>query len=210
MSGLSLLKKAVFTLLLLPAVIYLSRVGVADYLRLEPCAYLNAVINGQVRLDPVELDKSRVRLQLAQSWDGSNPEIVEYLGQTNVMLAQLSAFIPELQASYLRKAIADFELAIQLRPNSSYLWAGRMTAGSMLLDACARTGGDPALLRVELPKIVHAMHRAAVLGPWEPQVLTQIVRVGRVRYEQLSPQARAMVDEANARAGKLGLNISLN
>lgn len=205
MSG--LLKKIVVTLLLFPALIFLTKVGVADFLRLSPCAYIDSVMKGGVRLDPNELDKARERLLLARSWDSSNPIIPEYLGQTDFMLAQLSGFSPAMQVVFLRKAAANFQSAIALRPNSAHLWASRMTTGSWLLEIDAQLGLDEATVKRELAVIRTAMHRIAVLGPWEPAVLIQLARVGTLRYKALPPDERAIIDAAVLRMKQLNLKI---
>ena len=57
-----------------------------------------------------------------------------------------------------------------------------------------------------MSEIVIALRRATELGPWEPEVLEQVIRVGKLRYQALSPDVRLLVDSAIARANKLGLN----
>lgn len=205
MPKIGLLFKIVFTLLLLPALIYLARAGVADFLRLEPCAYLEAVQKGKERVVPAELLRSRERLLLARSWDASNPIIPEYLGQIAIIRAQLVTLSPSLQAIFFREAIAEFKAGIALRPNSAYLWADRMTAGSSLLEANAKAGRDAALVEGELAEISRALRHANELAPWEPKVLAQLVRVGTLRYMELAPDDRLLIDGARARVKKLGI-----
>lgn len=202
-----MLKKIVVTLLLLPALVYLTRVGVADFLRLEPCAYIEAVQKRTVRLDPAKLVRSRERLLLARSWDSGNPIIPEYLGQIAFMRAHLISLSPIVQAVFLHEAIVHFQNAIELRPDSAFLWADRMTAGSLLLENYARTGGDGDLVENELSAIRIAFRHAAELGPWEPQVLIQLVKVGTLRYMEFSPEERVLVDGAVAREKQLNLKI---
>lgn len=198
-----LLKKVVLTLLLLPAMIYMTRAGIADFLRLEPCTYLEAVQLGTVPLDPAGLASSRERLLLARSWDAGNPIIPEFLGQIALMRTQLAGFSPRLQMIFLNEAIDDFQTAIRLRPNSAYLWAARMSAGSMMIAANERLERNDALVEHELSAIKFALRRAGELGPWEPSVLQQMVRVGTLHYTELSPEERAIVDGAVARAKQL-------
>ena len=202
-----MLKKFVATLLLLPALIWLTRVGVADFLRLSPCAYVEAVQKGSERLVPADLVKARERLLLARSWDGSNPVIPEYLGQIAYMRAQLISLSPSVQAVFLREAIDDFQMAIAYRPNSAVLWADRMTAGSWLLEINSRLGLGDAIVKPELAAIGMALRRASVLGPWEPSVLLQLVKVGTLRYREFSAEDRVVIDVAVARAKQLGLRI---
>lgn len=202
-----MLKKIVITLLLLPALVYLTRVGVADFLRLEPCAYIEAVQTGAVRLDPAELVRSRERLLLASWWDSGNPIIPEYLGQIAFMRAQLISLSPTVQAVFLREAIVHFKKAIELRPDSAFLWADRMTSGSWLLEINSRLGRDGDLVESELSAIRMAFRHAAVLGLWEPQVLIQLVKVGTLRYMEFSPDERVLIDGAVGRAKQLNLKI---
>jgi len=197
--------KIMLTLLILSAMVYLTKVGVADFLRLGPCIYVDELGNGAVRLDPDGLDHSRKMLLLARSWDDSNPVIPEYLGQTDFMLAQLVSFSPAMQVNFLRNAIADFDSAIVFRPNSAYLWAARMTAESWLLQIKAQI--NEPIDKSELKYISMALRRAAVLDPWGPSVLQQIVNVGTLRYMEFPPQDRLIIDEAVMRAKQLGIKI---
>ena len=201
-----LLKKIVFTLLLLPALFYLTKVGVADFLRLAPCAYVEAVQKREVRLDPAELVRMRERLLTARAWDSGNPIVPEYLGQIALMRSQLVSFSPKLQLIFLREAVDEFQRAIALRPNSAYLWAARMTAGSGLLEANAQVKMDDALTKRELSAMSIAIHRASILGPWEPSVLQQVVSVGTLRYRAFSPEVQVIIDGAVVRAKQLKIN----
>ncbi|MDD4927916.1 MAG: hypothetical protein PHP85_01415 [Gallionella sp.] len=202
-----MLKKIVLTLLLLPALLYLGKVGIADFLRLEPCVYLDSLMKGQVAFDAEAFFKSRDRLLLARTWDADNPVMPEYLGQIAYIRAQLVLANPALQVKFLREAVEYFDAAIALRPNSCQLWGSRMVAGSFLLEAMAQVGRDDALFRQEFSAIKLALRRASVLGPWEPSVLQQIVRVGRSHYGEFSAEERAMIDVSVARAKQLGLRI---
>ena len=132
--------KIVLTFLLLSALFWLAKVGIADFLRLGPCRYIEDVQTGKERLVPAQLLLLREQLLTARSWDPSNPLIPEYLGQFEIIRAQLISSSPILQAKYFRVAIVDFEAAIAVRPNSAFLWADRMTAGSLLLEANEKAG----------------------------------------------------------------------
>lgn len=129
-----LLIKVVLTLLVLTSLYWLTRVGVADFIRLRPCAYIDGLGKGSAQMEPATLDQARALLLLARTWDPENPVVPEYLAQTDFILAQMLNFSPALQAVFLRKAIVNFDLAITLRPNSAYLWAARMTTGDWLLQ----------------------------------------------------------------------------
>jgi hypothetical protein len=207
MSKFSLIIKLLFTLLLVSGMVYLAKIGVADFLRLEPTAYVEDVQKGIERPGAARLLEARDRLLSARSWDMGNPLIPEYLGQIAIIRAQLISLSPMLQEKLFREAVEDFDAALLLRPNSAYLWADRMTAGSLLLEANEKTTADTKLVEQELPVISIAMRHATDLGPWEPKVLAQVVRVGRLRYESFSDETRALVVEAVVRADKLHLKI---
>jgi len=196
-----------FSLLLVAGMTYLVKVGVADFLRLRPCAYIDGVRNGTVQLDASELDKARAQLLLAQSWDSSNAVIPEYLGQTDFMLAKLLGFNPGLQSGFLRKAIANLDAAVTLRPYSAYLWAARMTMGSWLLEIDTNVRRDSPAYKKEVSVISIALQRSAVLDPWNPAILQQIIKVGKLRYSDFSVEIKTVVDESVIRANHLNVNI---
>lgn len=202
-----LLAKIAFTLLVVSAMVWLAKVGLADFLRLAPCVYIDALNKKTVALDPVELDKARERLKLAQSWDSGNPIMPEYLAQTDYMLAQLLAFSPSMQADFLQKAIVNMDSAVALRPYSAYLWAARMSAGNWLLEVKVKLNADASSRQAELSVVKAALRHADVLDPWNPLVLEQIVKVGMSRYAELSGEDRKTVDSAVMRAKQLNLKI---
>jgi hypothetical protein len=199
--------KVIFSLLFTVALVYLARVGVADFMRLAPCAYVEAVQKGEERPISVKLLEARDRLINARSWDLENPLIPEYLGQIAIIRGLLISLSPMLQEALFREAIEDFDAALALRPNSAYLWAERMTAGTLLLEANGKSVIDNKLVLHELPIIAVALRHATELGPWEPKILEQVVRVGRLRYESFSDETRALIVAAVVRADKLQLNI---
>lgn len=203
----SIFIKVLVTLLLVPAMFYLARIGIADFLVLSPRSYVDAVQNGRVRLDPAELFRAKEKLENARSWDAANPVVHEYLGQIAYMRASLFASSPKLQELFLKEAIVDFDRAIAARPNSAILWADRMTIGSRYIEVSAMLGSGDKVAIVELPIIAAALRRAALLGPWEPTVLRQLVQVGKSRYAQLSSEERVVVDGAVGRAKQLNLNF---
>jgi len=187
--------------------IYLTKVGVADFLRLAPCAYVEAVQKREIRLDPAELVRARERLIMARDWDSSNPDVPEFLGQIALMRSKLVDFSPRLQLIFLREAVQEFQYAVDLRPNSAYLWAARMTAGSWLLETNAKIDRDDGLVAHELSVMSQAMQRADLLAPWDASILQQMLRVGDLRYLEFSPEIRLIVDGAALRAKKLKLKI---
>lgn len=77
-------------------------------------------------------------------------------------------------------------------------------AGSWLLQINEKLGRD-AHKQAELAVIQKAIRRAAVLGPWEPQILKQLVKVGTQRYSEFTPDVQQVIDEARTRAKQLQL-----
>lgn len=207
MAKITLLLKILLTLVLVAGMFYLGRVGVADFIRLDPVAYVEDIGKGIERPSAVRLLEARDQLLSARSWDAANPLIPEYLGQIAIIRAQLISLSPMLQEKLFREAVEDFDAALALRPNSAYLWADRMTAGSLLLEANEKTTADGGLLARELPVIAIALRHATDLGPWEPKVLAQVIRVGRLRYEALPDETRVLIVAAVLRADKLHLSI---
>lgn len=203
----SLSIKLLLTMLVVSAMFYLGRIGIADFLLLAPRTYVESVQNGSVRLEPAELLRTRDRLLYAYSWDKSNPVIPEYLGHIAFIRASLFRNSPFLQSFFLKEAMADFDDAIAARPNSAILWADRMTIGSLYIEANSALGGSAAVSKTELAKIGMALRRAAVLAPWNVSVLNQLVKVGKLRYAQLTPDDRRIIDAATDRAKQLNLKV---
>ena len=158
-----------------------------------------------VQLDPVTLDQSRALLLLARTWDPGNPVVPEYLAQTDFILAQMLGFNPALQADFLRKAIVNLDLAITLRPNSAYLWAARMTTGDWLLQLNRKLALP--VDHEELARVEFALKRAAILDPWGPSVLRQVVTVGKLRLLDFQQESRLQVEEAITRAKQMRINM---
>lgn len=199
-------QRLLLTAILLPGLYFLFKVGVADFLRLAPCSYVESVQHGQ-KLYPVELVSARQQLLLAREWDPDNPIVPEFLAQIALIRARLVSFSPQLQIVFLNEAIAELRRAITLRPHLPHLWVARMTAGSWLIEANARGEVASDLVKSELLTMGEAMQRAFLLGPSEPAVLQQIAVVGRLHYAELSVADRAIVEQAVARAKLLNLKI---
>lgn len=188
----------------------LSRAGIADFLRLEPCAYLDRVQVSAKRPDPARLGAARDRLELARKFDPDNPIIHEYLGIVYFHRAGIVASDLPLRIGYLETARNYYETALALRPNSGYLWAGMIAIRGALLDSrlspsaqpaddAARTGMD------DLHGLGQALQHATRLAPWEAPVLNIVMKTGKLHYKVLGPAERSIVDAASRRAKELGL-----
>jgi len=175
----------------------LLRAGASDFLRLEPCTYLDDVQNAGKRPDPALLGAARKRLELARSLDPRNPVVHEYLALVDVHRARLVAGDAALSAGYLESAGTHYAAALALRPNSAYLWAGVAAVRGALLHGTAR---DEQGYRAAL---THAM----ALGPWEPGVLQTLVLSAKPHYAALSANQRALIDEAQRRLKRLTTDL---
>jgi len=182
----------------------LLRSGAADFLRLEPCAYLDSVQNAGKRPDPALLGRARERLELARSLDPGNPVVHEYLALVDVHRARLVAGDAALRGGYLESAETHYAAALALRPNSAYLWAGVAAVRSALLhDAGVQASRGSAITAGEARGYEAAASRAMILGPWEPGVLRTLALSASPHYAELSTNGRALIDEAQRRLKRL-------
>lgn len=201
------LMRSLLTVLLLAVAYFIGRVGLADFLRLEPTTYIDHVKEGKVRLSMEKLAQARTRLVLVERIDSSNPIIPEYLAQIAYFRAGYSGFDKELQRAYLREALEEYDSAIRLRPNSGYLWAGSMTVMHQLrsLDESADAQGLTVKLESDAQwhQMMVAMKHAIQLAPWERGVLAQVIMVGTKYYSVLSEEEMQLFDSAKRNAVSL-------
>lgn len=202
------LMRSLLTVLLLAVAYFIGRVGLADFLRLEPTTYIDHVKEGKVRLSMEKLAQARTRLILVGHIDSTNPIVPEYLAQIAYIRAGYSGFDKELQRGYLREALDEYDSAIRLRPNSGYLWAGSMTVMYQLRSL--ETAADaqeltvvPADSDTQWRQMMVAMKHAIQLAPWERGVLAQVIVVGTKYYSVLSDKERQLFDSAKRNAVSL-------
>lgn len=194
------IKKIMLVAALSVAMAYLGKVGIADFMRLEPCAYLDGVRASNTLPSPDRLEKARERLLLAQQIDSNNPIIPEYLGLVYYYRAQLSDFDAQLKRDFLESALSSYALAIKLRPNSGYLWSADMLLRQALMAATVPTQRD-------LESLFESMRHAARLAPWEPGVIQQVVLIGKMHVADLGQADRMVVDAAVERAKQLNIKV---
>ncbi len=149
-----------------------ERPALGDFMRLEPTTDIDAMKIGKIPFSFERLDRDDERLALAARIDPSNPEVPEYQAQIALIRARVARLDPLQSAGYLVLALKDYRHALTLRPNSGYLWAGRMTTAVALLQV--DPSADPAL-RTEA---LESLRRAVTLAPWEDTVLREVVAAG--------------------------------
>lgn len=168
----ALLFKSAVTLVLLFFLAWAERPALGDFLRLEPTADIDAMKAGNVPFSLDNLARDDERLALVARIDPTNPVVPEYQAQIALIQARVARLDPLQSAGYLALALDDYRHALALRPNSGYLWAGRMTAASALSQA--QDIPVPALRAEALQAMVHAV----TLAPWEDAVLREVVSTG--------------------------------
>jgi tetratricopeptide (TPR) repeat protein len=186
----------------------LSRTGIADFLRLEPCVYLDRVQASGKLPDPAKLGAARDRLVLAGKFDPDNPIIQEYLGIVYFREAVIAAADLPLRIGYLETARDYYKKALALRPNSGYLWAGMAAVSGALLESrplisLKLAAGADGATESDLRDLKQALAYATRLAPWEPAVLSNVVRIGKLHYSAFGPDVRRLVDDAERRVRSL-------
>jgi hypothetical protein len=194
--------RAALCTLVVVAGVELARVGVADFLRLAACAYIDEVQRTGRRPDPARLAVAHDRLALARRIDPGNPVLPEYLGVIAIHRARLVHDDPPLYRAYLERARTHYAEALALRPRSPYLRAGLMTVLAGLLDASESRAG--ARGESDDGGFAQTLVGAARLADWEAPVLAAVVRLGRQHDAVLSRDERDHVSAAEARLRRLG------
>lgn len=158
---------------------------------------------------------ARDRLVLAGKFDPDNPITQEYLGIVYFREAVIAAADLPRRISDLETARDYYKKALALRPNSGYLWAGMAAVSGALLEtrssksSNSAAGVDGAMAN-DLRDLKQALAYAARLAPWEPVVLSNVVKIGKMHYSALGPEERRLVDVAGRRASTMKLTIISN
>ncbi|OIQ89963.1 hypothetical protein GALL_281560 [mine drainage metagenome] len=173
-----------------------GRQALGNYLALAPRAYLaDAQLPGAKPAVP-DLDTAIAQLQRAGAVDPTDPDVAAGLGQARLLLAAQAVGAQRL--ALLDAALADYRRATALRPNSPYLWAA-------LMSALYTRGRLQPLDRAQAAELAQALRRAVRLGPWEPDVLLEVVSVGPAVYAKLDARSRAALQLAAQHALALQL-----
>ncbi|HWI14712.1 MAG TPA: hypothetical protein VNT02_10695 [Burkholderiales bacterium] len=177
----------------------LARAGIADFLRLEPCAYLDLVQASGRRPDPALLGKAKDRLELARRIDPDNPVVREYLAVVYVHRARLVAHDLPLHIGYLERAESDYRDALVLRPNSPYLWAGLVVVRGGLLAARMQRHDGAGEVAQQRADFQSALRRAISMSAYEPAALEAIVRTAAPLRDTLDEDVVRGVADVRAR-----------
>ncbi len=192
--------KIVITLGLLGFLWGAERQALGDFLRLEPTTDIDAYKLGRMDLPPERLEADEARLELTRRVDPDNPVVPEYLAQIALIRARRAFPDTPRQRHFLEVALTHYQRALELRPNSGYVWAGKMTTLYDLLQADNLLPEPRPAAEVQAlhQAILEALRRAFPLAPWEMSVLQQVVRVGQGLDHTLTPSDRALVHQAEA------------
>lgn len=161
--------------------------GVADVFRAR--AELIIDLHGDVIRTPPTKDRIARALEayaLANRLDGLRPDFIASLGDMHALsVAELPVWEPEAK-KHTRAALDYYREAISRRPSWPYTWA------------------NLAVVKFRLAELDHeffsALERAAVLGPWEPQIQKTVADLGLAAWEVLPEETRAQV-RANLERG---------
>lgn len=178
-------------------VLRLAGIGVADFLRLEPCLAIDAAQRTDGIADAVVLAAAHERLMLARRFDPWNPIVPEYLAILAVYRARMVHDDVVLYRSYLATARDRYSTALALRPRSAYLRSGMLIVLAGLLDARAAPGD------MLVAEFRDALAEAARQAGWEPAVLNAVARVGTQHAVLLDETARRHVVEIRHRLNRL-------
>ena len=189
-------RRLLLSALLLGFVWVAGRQALGNYLALAPRAYLADAQLPGAKPAAADLDTAIAQLQRAGAVDPSDPDVAAGLGQARLLLAAQAAGAQRL--GLIDAALADYRRATTLRPNSPYLWAALMSA------LYARSRLQP-LDHAQTAELAQALRRAVRLGPWEPDVLLEVVNVGPAVYAGLDARARVALQLAAQHALALQL-----
>ena len=173
-----------------------GRQALGNYLALAPLAYLHDAQLPGAKPARADLDAALVQLRRAGAVVPSDPDVAAGLGQARLLLAAHAAGAQRL--ALVDAALADYRRATVLRPNSPYLW-------SALMSALYARGRLQPLDHAQTAELAQALRRAVRLGPWEPDVLLEVVNVGPAVYAGLDARARAALQLAAQHALALQL-----
>lgn len=162
--------------------------GWADLLRYEARGTLDAWTTGGLPPAPAVRDLAQARLERALASDPRNPAIAEDLGRLHELRTLGAPGTDPAAVAGLRASLGYFERSLARRPTSPYTWASIAFVKSRLglLDA----------------GFLEAIDRAALLGPWEPEVQMLLADIGFRYWDRLPAASRKTIHAAMHRGLK--------
>lgn len=193
-----LLPRLALTAALLTMAWFAGRQALGDLLVQGPRVDLMRMLSRPGPVDPAVLRRERDDLVAAARLDPSNPQAREFLGQIDALRAAQAGTDAARRRVLVDLALGDYAEALRLRPNSPYLWSARM----QLLEQAAMLR---PLSDAEVGAFRVAMRRTVDFGPWEPELLQQVVAAGQVMEPALDDPARGAAATAAAHLLRLGI-----
>lgn len=150
-------------------------------------------------LTPERIARALESYALAQRLDPLRPDFPASLGDMHVLLAaELPVWNAEAKAHH-RAALEHYRAAISRRPSWPYTWVN-LAAVKFRLAELDR-------------EFFSALERAAMLGPWEPQIQKTVADLGLAAWEVLPEETRAQVranlDRGIHRQGEAVVRLAL-
>lgn len=162
--------------------------GWADLLALQGRATLRAWDTGAQRLKLNETDwqKAQARLERALALTPGDAGLTEDLGRLHEIRTQALVATSPAGAAGLNQALDYLRRSLRGRPTSPYTWAN-------LAMVKSRQGALDA-------EFLRAIERAALLGPWEPEVQLALADIGFRDWNRLPAVTRSTI-HANMQRG---------
>ncbi|TCS71928.1 hypothetical protein EDC61_10766 [Sulfuritortus calidifontis] len=138
---------------------------------------------------PAEIEKwrnARDDLQQALALTPDNPQLYDDLGFLYALRAYRALAVPDLARPLLQQALTYYRQASLRRPMSPHTWANIALARHYL--------GESG------PELWQAFDLAMAYGQNEPAVQTGLAEIGLARWGTLSPERKAALRAAHARA----------
>lgn len=160
----------------------------ADLLAFQGRATLRAWDTGARRLNEADLQGAQLRLERALALTPGDAALAEDLGRLHELRTQGLRASGAAGVAGLNQSLDYLRRSLRGRPTSPYTWA------NLALVKSRQGALDAEFLR--------AIERAALLGPWEPEVQLALADIGFRDWARLAPATRAAVHQAMQRGLK--------
>ena len=163
------------------------RIGLAEIYSISGQATMEQWKRGYIPTAE-EISTAQHDFEIAILLANGNPEHHENLARLSIVRAGLPNVSSEDKNAQLMLGLAEIHTAISLRPVSPYGWAILL-----LIKRDMHQYDEEFRL---------ALHRAVELGPWEPELLTELADVGLSAWNSLQPLEQELIQQVFVR----GLN----